>query len=126
MIIPDENYIPKPVVLDDQSGKVMDLLVLGMAIGALARMKKIKGQGGEPKAVQQDVFNAALSRAATRLLPGAKLVRAGRPMVDLSKKIKKQQRRALNAEYFKYRKGVKAAAKKLISDSRGKAQSAYK
>lgn len=79
----------------------------------------------DKKSGSDDVLNKALS--AKRLLPGAKVVRNGRPLTDYMAKIKKSQRRQLKGEYLKYRsKSVKGPQKALVTSVRAQANKPYK
>lgn len=123
----DSAEIEKDASVDDVATLLLE------AVGSIpssARKKKKKKKEvplTEQHPVTKSVFDSTLERATKRLLPGAKLIRSGRPMTDILKKIKKKQRRALNSEYFKYRsKVVKAPQKALVNTNRAQAQKAYK
>jgi len=78
------------------------------------------------KQLENTVLLRALDRANKRLLPGAKLIRSGRPITDILKKFKKIQRRALKGSMIGFRKTMKANQKALITSARRSARSAYR
>jgi hypothetical protein len=77
------------------------------------------------KQLENTFLVRALARANNRLLPGAKLIRSGRPITDIMKKFKKIQRRALKGSMIGFRKSIKANQKSLINAARSSARSAY-
>lgn len=90
----------------------------------LSELLKKKPKKDEKKS-DSGILNQALAKQ--RLLPGASLVRSGRPMTDLMAKIKKKLRRAVMKEYFKYRgQVVKGPQKALITGNRKTARKAYR
>jgi len=94
------------------------------AVAELIASKKVKLPKTDKKAIQ-NILNRALS--AKRLLPGAKIIRSGRPMTDFMSKVKKKQRRALKGEYLKYRIAtVKGPQKALITNARAQVSKPYK
>lgn len=94
------------------------------AVAELIASKKVKLPKEDKKAIQ-NILNRALT--AKRLLPGAKIIRSGRPMTDFMSKIKKKQRRALKGEFLKYRaKTVKGPQKALIIKARAQVSKPYK
>ena len=102
--------------------KELELIAKVMAI--LAKKLKAKKTKSSKLKIDEGILNRALK--AKRLLPGAKMVRSGRPMVDLLKKIKKAQRRQIKGSMIQYRKSVKGAQKAMISQNRSTAKKAYK
>lgn len=106
---------------DAEEKKVLYALLAELLKKQVSKSKK----KAAPKA--DDILSKALSRAANRMLPGARLVRSGRPMTDMLAKIRKSQRRALNSAYFKYRgKVVKGPKKALITETRKNVSKSYK
>ena len=108
--------------MSDRDPKELELIATIMAILA-KKLKAKKTKSSGPK-VDEGILNRALK--AKRLLPGAKMVRSGRPMVDLLKKIKKAQRRQIKGSMIQYRKSVKGAQKAMITKNRSSARKAYK
>lgn len=107
------------MTLDEEKALLYKILaeLLAKKSKKLSKKQKTKTDVG--------VLNKALQ--AVRLLPGAKLVRNGRPLTDYTSKIKKMQRRVMNSEYFKYRgKVVKGPQKALVNSVRSQAKKAYK
>jgi len=103
------------------------LLLLMEAMLDAPRADKPKRSKKKAKKSESTLLEQTIARATKRLLPGAKLVRSGRPMTDILKKFKKSQRRQLNSEYFKYRgQVVKAPQKSLVTGNRSQAAKAYK
>lgn len=97
-------------------------LVFAILAKLIAKSRK-KQESKQP--TPSDILSKALSRQ--RILPGAQVVRSGRPMTDILAKIRKKQRRAVNSEYFKYRgKVVKGPQKALIVNNRKQVRKAYK
>ena len=105
---------------------VLNLLSLATAMGALATVRKLKRKGIETDQKTKDTFNDAVARSSGRLLPGAKIIRSGRPMTDIMTKIKKRQRRALMGSAIAYRKSNKSAIKSLVNSTRNSAHKAYR
>ncbi len=105
--------------LEEEKSRFYELLVK-LITAELNKQKK------PAKQVKKDLGVLNKSLKANRLLPGAKMVRSGRPLTDYSAKIKKAQRRAVKGEAIKYRKAVKGAKKALINSARSTAKSAYK
>jgi hypothetical protein len=76
------------------------------------------------KVSTKDFLAEALERQ--RILPGASLIRKGRPMTDLLARIKKKQRRAVKGEAIKFRgKFLKGPQRALVTKHRKKARKAY-
>jgi hypothetical protein len=61
-----------------------------------------------------------------RKLPGFKLIRTAKPPTDIMIRIRKKLRRALNSEFFKYRKALKAPQRALVMGVRAASKKAYK
>lgn len=110
----------------DHTAQILNLLALATAMGAMVKCRKLEAKGIKVDAEQRDLFNDTIKRSSGRLLPGAKLVRSGRPMTDILTKIKKRQRKALKGEALKYRKANKSVVKSLVNSTRHSARSAYK
>lgn len=102
----------------------LDLLALAIAMGAGIYVKnKTKKKEDKPK---QDLFNATLARAVNRLLPGAHMIRGGRPPTGIMARIKKKQRRALKGATLSYKKQAKGFVRALTNQARGASKGAYK
>ena len=104
----------------------IDLIEYLLRVAETERLdKSTKVNTLRPHAAVGTVLGKALERAPNRLLPGAKMIRSGRPITDIMKKFKKIQRRALKGSMIGFRKAVKSNQKALINAARSSARSAY-
>lgn len=105
--------------------QMLNLVALALAMGAAVKANKADKKSAS-NAETLGLLNETIKRSAGRLLPGAQRIQKARPMTDIMAKIKKGNRRALNAEFFKYRKGVKGQQKSLVLQNLKSARSAFK
>ena len=109
-----------------QVSQLLNLLSLATAMGAMVKIKRLEEKGVAVSPDKRDLFNSTIAKSTSRLLPGAKLIRGGRPLTSILSKIKKRQRLALKSETLKYRKANKSVIKSIVNSARSTASRPYK
>lgn len=89
------------------------------------KTKKKQKKDNDKGSKKFKVLNSQLQRVTKRLLPGAKFIRTGRPMVDLIKKIKRKQRKALLSSLLDFSRKNKSIQRSLITEARKTATQSY-